>query len=79
VSNLVARVLANKMAELKRLALLPRCSFRRVQEHKCEKTGEVRHEIGDPCGGRMKPKKLRREVVAMECVKCGRGAEEKAA
>lgn len=66
MSDLIKRVLANQAERLKRLALQPRCPYRHVYEENGQTVA------GDPCGGKLKPKKFRREVVALECVKCGR-------
>lgn len=65
-------IIQNRAAFAQRLAQTPRCHYRRVEVFTDPKTGEVQHSIGDPCGGKLVVKKLRREIVDVVCRACGR-------
>jgi len=67
----VRKKLANLDEQRVRQMMTPRCTYRRVTYEK-RPDGMLQPVAGDPCGGKLKVVRRRREFIGGECVTCGR-------
>lgn len=70
--SLANTVVRNQQERTYRLAVTPRCKYRKVSVTPNLALGLAQHSIGDPCGGKLVVRKLAGQVVDVHCKVCGR-------